>query len=645
MFQKYFTTPIYYASGLPHIGHLYTTSLMNILAQHYKNMGHQVVCLTGMDEHGEKIAKKATEAGVSAQHYVNNLAEKWQQSFQSMGITWDVFMRTTSPEHKLNVQSILTACKANGDIYFGEHEGHYCLDCEAFLTDKEMNENKECITHKTKTELRKEGNYYFRTSKYAQKIQELVRSGAIVIHKRYQQELLQMIQSMEGDLSISRPKQRTSWGIEIPFDTNHVTYVWFDALPNYVTGVGGFQKAKESELWKNTVHILGKDILKFHGFFWPAMCLSLGIPIPKLLVHGWLLQDGGKMSKSLGNVISPESFQEHGSDMFRNLVFRGHDLAEDLDLNMKNFIERYNADLANGIGNLLARTLGMVEKYFDKEIPTPSANLKIQGAEIILNDSKKLIQKIQNHFENYALHLVIEDSWKLIAETDKFISDSKPWELAKHESEKNNLSDVLSVSCQALRTLGICLHSFFPEKMSQMLCSLGIEKINFQEVSAFLNSPKAHIFQEVPKLYLRLDIQQELAKFNEKKPVKEENKNNVVQSVVKPNEEIIEISDFQKTKIRVGTILTAEAVEGSDKLLRLVISLGSFGERNILSGIKQWNKPEEVVNKKVGIVSNLKPRKMKFGMSEGMLLSQELEGGKIVPLFLDDAAIEGTEIC
>jgi methionyl-tRNA synthetase len=366
---RFFTTPIYYANGNPHAGHVYATILTSILKTHYVQRGMNVKFLTGLDEHGEAVQDKAKELGIEPQKLVDEMSVLWKNEFKRFGINNDIFIRTTDKDHIKNVSDILNYCYKKGDIYFGEHEGYYCVKCEGFLSNNERDENNYCLVHKRPTELRKEKNYFFRTSKYRNQLKEFISQGKITQQGHYINELLAMLNCLEGDLSISRPKTRLSWGVELPFDTDHVAYVWFDALPNYITGIGGLDAARTSEYWKNVHHILGKDILKFHGIFWPAMCLSLDLPLPKLLVTGWLLKDSHKMSKSLGNVVSVDQILHYGRDMFVNYVYRVTNPGDDIDISWKYYFERYNSDLANGVGNLLSRTLTMIEKYFSKTIP------------------------------------------------------------------------------------------------------------------------------------------------------------------------------------------------------------------------------------------------------------------------------------
>lgn len=640
---RYFTTPIYYANGSPHAGHIYATTLASILKLHYTHRGFETRFLTGLDEHGEAVQEKAKEKSLEPQNLVDQMAVEWKRVFADFKINYDVFLRTTSAEHVRNVQDILAHCHQKGDIYFGEHEGYYCVKCEGFLNSSERDENNCCLIHKRPTELRKEKNYFFKMSNYRAQLKELIAQKKIVAQERYVNELMSMLDNMEGDLSISRPKSRLTWGIELPFDKEHVAYVWFDALPNYVTGIGGFKAAHTSPFWHNAHHILGKDILKFHGIFWPAMCLSLGIAVPKLLVTGWLLKDGHKMSKSLGNVFSVADIAHYGKDMFVNYVFRVANPGEDIDISIKSYTDRYNADLANGVGNLLARTLTMVDKYCDGFLPQfDPKHVDATEQKPIAARVEEVFKVVEKAFDEFRIADALNEISTLVALADRHITRMKPWELAKKSDADTQalLKNVLAFSVALLRSVGFLSAAFFPQKMQELLTSLGEENAApgefFTHGRDFFAIRSGFKVTHIPKLFDRFEAVPAVNKAEKTMETQ------TPAAPAAPTDPIIQIQDFSKVILRVATVVRAEHVEGSDKLLRLIVSLGALGERQVFSGIKEWVKPEDIVNHKVIIVSNLAPRKMKFGMSEGMLLTAEGLNGEVCPVYLGENLVEGS---
>ncbi len=644
---KYFTTPIYYANGQPHAGHIYTTILAGILKRHYFTRNYQIKVLTGLDEHGESVQEKAKENNISPQELVNEMSIKWKEIFKNFEIPYDIFLRTTDKSHTQNVQNILNHCYKKDDIYFGEHEGYYCIKCEGFLNSTEMDENKNCIIHKRPVELRKEGNYFFRTKKYFSEIKKLIENDEITQQERFKNELLSLLKNFDGDLSISRPKTRLNWGIELPFDSQHVAYVWFDALPNYVTGIGGFEAAKNDVYWKNVVHIIGKDILKFHGIIWPAMCLSLEIPIPKLLVHGWILKDGHKMSKSLGNVFSTDQILNYGTEMFSNYIYRVTNPGEDIDFSWKSYFERYNSDLANGIGNLVSRTLTMVQKYFNGKITQYNVESSQKEFEDISSQMKECILKFNQAFDDNLFANSFLELDKILKLADGHISDKKPWKLAKNNDAESltQLSNVLSISISLIKTYAYLAYAFFPNKMLAVLNSIGESTENICDFNKKSENffKVNHNFQitEIPKLFVRLDIAKELESI-EKENKTEMNDKITTNVPLDETKKFITIDDFSKIKLIVGTVIKSEFVDGSDKLLKLDVLINETTTKQIFSGIRQFVKPEEIVNRKVLVVANLQPRKMKFGISEGMLLTAEDPSGKISPVYLSEDLLDGS---
>lgn len=644
---RYYTTPIYYASGQLHAGHLYTSLLVQILKNHELSKGNTTKILTGMDEHGEKIAEKAALSKIPPQQFVDGLAEKWQSEFASLGLSFDIFLRTSSPEHKETVQKIFQYCYEKGDIYFGEHEGWYCVDCESFLTDAELSEEKKCRVHDRPAERRKEGNYYFRTTKYTQAIKSAVQEGKLLRNRRYANELLGLLDALDSDLSVSRPKSRTTWGIELPFDQDHIAYVWFDALPNYLTGIGGLEEARTSPYWQNATHVLGKDILKFHGVFWPAMLLSLDLPLPELIVHGWLLQGGEKMAKSKGNAVTLELIQhEIGKDAFVSAVFRLLNPGDDLEISKELLTERYNADLANGLGNLFSRTMGLTAKAFDGFFPDLSIlqSAKLTESEsLLLKACGELTGRVSTALDKVHTADALQAVWEVISLTDKLITDTKPWALLKeteNPEKQERLRVCLALACSVIRTTALVCSPFFPEKMEELLRYIGEDTADrgsyYARAANPAQSTPARKLDRPPQLFPRQEAQ--------KSQAQDEPAKNLPAVNVQKSEEFIDFQEFEKVQIRVAHVEKAELVPGADKLLRLELFLGDLGSRVVFSGIRKWVQPEDIAGRNVLVAANLKPRKMKFGVSEGMVLSTENAEGAVEPVYVSETIAPGSRL-
>lgn len=680
---RYITTPIYYASGQAHAGHLYTTLMAQILKEHHLGAGRKVMTLTGMDEHGEKIAEKAKKAGLSPQSFVDQLKDEWSARWAEFGLDFDIFLRTSSAEHKKTVQDIFRHCHAKGDIYFGEHEGRYCIECEEFLTEAQLDGEQRCLIHKRVTEVRREGNYFFRTTRYREELRELVQSGALTSSRRYTAELLGMLNHLETDLSVSRPKTRTQWGIELPFDADHVAYVWFDALPNYITGIGGLEAARTSPYWSHALHILGKDILRFHGIYWPAILLSLGLPVPRLLVHGWLLQAGEKMSKSLGNVMALESIRDKiGKDAFVNAVFRAVNPGDDFEISEAQVTERYNADLANGTGNLLSRTMTLALRAFGGAYPACSHDACGAGGHELEQAATHAVGLTFAALEEARFADALRAIEHLVATTDGYLTRCKPWELIKGpltsaQPQYAEAARVLAAACGALRIIGLLSFPFFPEKMRELLRCLGEDVSQRHDFYAraltfWPQDASLRRLSEPPRLFPRkdpvpqVDGAQQLpplaAKATPRPPKKEghtarpsaEGTGGGAEAVDKTKTGAAKVSHgggqniafehFAQVDLRVGLVEKAELVEGSDRLIRVEVQLGALGVRQIFSGIREWVRPEDLAGRKVLIVANLEPRKMRFGVSEGMLLSTEDADGRVTPVLVSDDIEPGSKL-
>ena len=624
----YATTAIHYVNAEPHIGHAYENIVVDVATRFHRLRGDDTFYLTGTDEHGEKVQKTAEAAGMSPQEYTDKISGRFRSIWDSLDIRYDDFIRTTEARHKEVVQEILQRVYDKGDIIFGEYSGLYCVSCERYYTEKEVVDNR-CPVHGTPLEYRSEENYFFRMERYRSWLREYIEDNPDFIRpERYRNEVLGILREPIGDLSISRPRKRVPWGIPLPWDENHVTYVWFDALINYYSALES--KGLTGRYWPQVNHFIGKDIVKPHGVFWPTMLKSADLPLYKHLnVHGWWLVDGGKMSKSKGNVVRPLDLKDkYGNDAFRYYLLRDMTFGLDATFSEVSLAERVNSDLANDLGNLLNRTLGMLGKYRDGVIGKPS---ELAPIDVELRDAfAALPQTMSELFDNLQFERAIEKVLEAVRKANKYIADTQPWVLARNEAHAARLDTVLYNCVESLRCASILLEPIIPQKSKELRAQLGLTgEVTLQDAGKWNLTPEGTQTKPGQPLFPRIDMA-------------------ALQEALEPKEDALEhkpevtIDDFGKLEFRVAEVTKVEPHPKADKLLVLSVKLG-LEERTIVSGIKQFYKPDELVGKKVVIVANLKPVKLRGVLSQGMILAAE-DADTLSVLALDREVSSGAEV-
>ena len=626
----YITTPIYYPSTKLHIGNTYTTVAADALARFKRLTGHEVMFLTGSDEHGQKIERIANEKGITPKEHVDEIVAGIKDLWKMMNVSYDKFIRTTDDYHVKAVQDIFKKLYDQGDIYKSSYEGLYCTPCESFWTETQLVDGK-CPDCGRPVETAKEEAYFFRMSKYADRLIKYIEENPHFIQpeSRKNEMLNNFLKPGLQDLCVSRTS--FTWGVPVSFDEKHVVYVWIDALTNYITALGYGQENDElyKKFWPADLHLIGKDILRFHTIYWPIMLMALGLELPKQVFGpGWLLVDGGKMSKSKGNVVDPVVLvNEFGVDPVRYYLLKEIPFGSDGLFNNEIFIKKVNSDLANDLGNLLSRTIAMVNKYFDGVIQAPTCKEDIDDE--LINLALDTPKKVEKAMDELRIPEALEEIWTLIGRANKYIDETTPWILAKDEEKRDRLGTVLYNLLESLRFISVLMTPFLTETSEKMNAQLNTELTTWDSLASFDGTKAGGHVVKGDVIFPRIDVEEKLKQLEALKPAPVKAANEEI--VKNPIKEEITIEDFEKIDLRVVKVLECEPIKKAKKLLKLKVDLG--GEtRQVVSGIAMHYKPEDLVGKYVVLVANLKPVKLRGELSQGMILAASTSDDSLLTL-------------